>query len=169
MSDQFGIFERLWRRPQGVWARRALFQIHLWAGIGVGIYLLLISVTGSLLVFRVELHNMFSRPPVTVTPVGEYLSDEQLKAAALRAFPGYKVTNIWKQKRPEQTVEIWLDREERGTVLHRIFDPYTGKNLGYPDPAMVRFIVWLAASGITVAGEPPVAGMRRSGALPPTG
>ena len=145
MSERFGILDRLWRRPQGVWARRALFQIHLWAGIGVGLYLLLISVTGSLLVFRIELHNMFSRPPVTVTPAGEYLTDDQLKAAALRAFPGYKVTNIWKQKRPEQTVEIWLDRDEHGTALHRIFDPYTGKNLGYPDPAMVRFIVWLAS------------------------
>ena len=139
------LFERLWRRPQGVWARRALFQIHLWAGIGVGIYLLLISVSGSVLVFRVELHKMVSRPPVTVTPAGERLSDDQLKEAALREFPGYRVTNIWKQKRPEQTVEVWLDRDARGTAVHRIFDPYTGKNLGHPDPPMVRFLIWLAS------------------------
>src|SRR5206468_5087050 len=33
VSEGFGVFARLWRRPQGVWARRALFQIHLWAGI----------------------------------------------------------------------------------------------------------------------------------------
>ena len=35
--------------------RRALFQIHLWTGIGIGLYILMISVTGSVLVYRNEL------------------------------------------------------------------------------------------------------------------
>jgi len=145
VSQSSSLFERLWRRPQSVWARRALFQIHLWSGIGAGIYLLVISVTGSVLVFRIELHKMFSRPPVTVTVSGERLTDDQLKEAANRAFPRYKVTNIWKQRRVEQAVEIWMERDEAAGSLHRIFDPYTGKNLGAPDPAMVRLIVWLAS------------------------
>src|SRR5262245_11908664 len=50
VSDRSSVLQRLWRRPQSVWARRALFQIHLWSGIGAGIYLVFISVTGSLLV-----------------------------------------------------------------------------------------------------------------------
>jgi uncharacterized iron-regulated membrane protein len=49
----------LWRRwvqqPQRIWLRRALFQVHLWSGIGVGLYILMISVTGSVLVYRNEL------------------------------------------------------------------------------------------------------------------
>jgi uncharacterized iron-regulated membrane protein len=145
VSERSSIFESVWRRPQGVWARRALFQVHLWSGIGLGIYLVVISFTGSILVYRVELHKMFSRPPATVTPSGEPLTDDQLKAAATRAFPGYIVTNIWKTKRPEQAIEIWLDRNAPGHALHRIFNPYTGESLGPPDPAMVRFIVWLAS------------------------
>jgi len=128
-----------------VWARRALFQIHLWSGIGAGIYLVFISVTGSLLVYRIELHKMFSRPPVTVAISGERLNDDQLKSAALRAFPKYTVTNVWPPKRPEQAVEIWLKRDDSGRAVHRLFDPYNGKDLGPPDPAMVRFIVWLAS------------------------
>ena len=144
MNEGSSLFERLWRRPQGIWARRALFQIHLWSGIGVGIYLLVISVTGSILVYRVELHKMFTRPPVTVAAAGERLTDDQLKAAAARAFPGYTVTNVWPPKKPEQAVEIWLGRDG-GRSLHRIFNPYTGKNLGPPDPAMVRFMVWTAS------------------------
>ena len=31
--------------------RKALFQIHLWTGIGLGLYVVLICVTGSILVF----------------------------------------------------------------------------------------------------------------------
>src|SRR6185295_17206377 len=104
--------ERLWRRPQGIWARRALFQIHLWSGIGVGLYLVLISLTGSFLVFRVELHKMFNRPQVTVAVGGERLNEDQLKAAALRAFPNYTVTNVWPVKKPEQAVELWLKRDD---------------------------------------------------------
>jgi uncharacterized iron-regulated membrane protein len=128
-----------------VWARRALFQIHLWSGIGIGIYLVLISVTGSALVFRIELHKMFSRPPLTVAVGSERLSDDQLKAAANRVFPKHAVTNVWPPKTPEQAVEVWLSADANGRAIHRLFDPYTGKDLGPPDPAGVRFIVWLAS------------------------
>src|SRR5256885_342498 len=72
---------RLWRNPQNVWARRALFQIHLWAGVGAGIYILLISVSGSVIVFRNELYKSFVRPPLVVEPFGTPLTDDELKAA----------------------------------------------------------------------------------------
>jgi len=43
------------RNPQKVWLRRALFQVHLWSGLAIGLYILMISVTGSVLVYRNEL------------------------------------------------------------------------------------------------------------------
>ena len=49
---------RVIRQPQGVWARKALFQIHLWTGIGVGLYIFVISVTGSAIVFRREITRL---------------------------------------------------------------------------------------------------------------
>ena len=45
------------RRPQDVVLRKAVFQIHLWTGIAIGLYVFLISVTGALLVFRSELQH----------------------------------------------------------------------------------------------------------------
>ena len=42
-------------RPQRVWCRRALFQVHLWVGIVLGLYVIVIGLTGSILVFRDEL------------------------------------------------------------------------------------------------------------------
>lgn len=44
-------------RPQQVWLRRAIFQVHLWSGIGTGLYIIFISVTGSVLVYRNELYE----------------------------------------------------------------------------------------------------------------
>ena len=52
-----------------MWTRRALFQIHLWTGIGVGLYILMISVTGSAIVFRREITRLAWTPPA-VTPTG---------------------------------------------------------------------------------------------------
>jgi uncharacterized iron-regulated membrane protein len=47
--------------PQRLWLRRCVFQVHLWSGIGLGAYILMISVTGSVLVYRNELFDVSER------------------------------------------------------------------------------------------------------------
>ena len=50
-----------WRdHPEQVWLRNAAFQIHFWVGAIVGVYILLMSVSGSLLVYRNELSRHVS-------------------------------------------------------------------------------------------------------------
>jgi len=143
--ERIPLIDRLWRRPQGLLARRALFQIHLWSGIATGLYLLIISVSGSLLVFRTELHRMFARPPITVAVAGERLTEDRIKEAALKAFPKHTVTNVWPTKQLELGVEVWLSPDAGGNAVHHVFDPYTGKDLGSPDPAGQRFLIWLTS------------------------
>jgi len=41
--------------PRKLWLRRALFQIHLWAGVLLSLYLIVIALTGAVLVFEDEL------------------------------------------------------------------------------------------------------------------
>jgi uncharacterized iron-regulated membrane protein len=54
-------FLRQWvRHPQDLLLRRARFQVHLWTGIGLGLYVLVICVSGSVLVSRNELYRTFS-------------------------------------------------------------------------------------------------------------
>jgi uncharacterized iron-regulated membrane protein len=113
--------------------RKALFQIHLWAGIGVGLYIFMICVTGSFLVFRVEFYNHF-RPGTTVaarsTP---RLTQAELTAAAIRAYPAMTVVRVVIRRRsPTTGAEVWL--EGGGQERHRLLDPYTGADLGDADP-----------------------------------
>jgi hypothetical protein len=54
--DQMSFVRQWLQRPQNVWLRRALFQIHLWTGVGVGLYVLAISISGSASVFRNEIY-----------------------------------------------------------------------------------------------------------------
>jgi hypothetical protein len=42
-ANQLTVWQRWARQPQKVWLRRALFQVHLWSGIAVGLYILLMS------------------------------------------------------------------------------------------------------------------------------
>ena len=52
---------QLWlHRPEHVWLRKAMFQIHFWLGAAVGAYVFLMSLSGSLLVYRNELSKRFS-------------------------------------------------------------------------------------------------------------
>ena len=63
---RWSAWQRWVRQPQKVWLRRAIFQVHLWAGIGLGLYVFFISVTGSVLVYRNELYVAVT--PDVVTP-----------------------------------------------------------------------------------------------------
>lgn len=55
-------WQRWLRHPQKSRLRRAVFQVHLWCGIGVGLYIVFISVTGSVLVYRNELYAAAAPP-----------------------------------------------------------------------------------------------------------
>jgi uncharacterized iron-regulated membrane protein len=44
-------------QPQSVWARRALFQVHLWLGVLTGLYVFVVCVSGAALVFRIDIQR----------------------------------------------------------------------------------------------------------------
>jgi uncharacterized iron-regulated membrane protein len=121
-----------WRRwmwqPQTTWLRRAIFQLHLWSGIGIGLYVLMVSVTGSVLVYRNELYRAATPDPIVLTVSGPRLTDEQLRAAVARAYPGYVITGISRSVQTDQPASASV---RRGTdVENRLFNPYTGEDLG---------------------------------------
>jgi uncharacterized iron-regulated membrane protein len=129
------------RRPQKVWLRKALFQIHLWTGIGLGLYILLMSVTGSVLIFRRELARSLAREPRVLAGSGLRMTEYELKQVAGRDYPGYEVTRVSLRKNADQAAEIWLERREN--KLQRLFNPYTGVDLGDSIRPSFRFLLWL--------------------------
>ena len=60
MSDQLSTWEQWLRQPQRLRLYNSLFQLHFWIGAVAGAYLTLMSLTGSLLVFRNELSRWLS-------------------------------------------------------------------------------------------------------------
>jgi uncharacterized iron-regulated membrane protein len=137
------VWQRWIRQPQRLWLRRALFQIHLWTGLILGLYVVMLSVTGSALVYRNELDRFFATPRPVFLPNATRLTTEQLHARAEGAYPGWTVTRVGDRiSRRNPTIEIWVERG--GEKKERLFDPYTGADLGDAVTQGEYFVLWLA-------------------------
>ena len=149
-------WERWLKRPQSVWLRKALFQIHLWTGIGLGIYVILISVSGSAIVFRNEIYKASSSGPKLVAMSGPRLSRDALKEAVHKAWPNYSVSYIFETKRKNEAVEIWIEKngKKRSKTIGRLFDPFTGQDLGSSRPAAIGVIAWFTDLHTNLLGGP---------------
>ncbi|MBI4520853.1 MAG: PepSY domain-containing protein [Gemmatimonadetes bacterium] len=120
--------------------RKAIFQVHLWTGLGTGLYMFAVGVSGSLLVFRPEVYKEYWQSPVIAVRESPRLGQDALKAAAARAYPGYTVTDLLESPKPTAPTEVWVERE--GRTRKRWFDPYTGGDLGETTPGLIKLFEW---------------------------
>jgi uncharacterized iron-regulated membrane protein len=136
-----GTFLQFWRQPQRVWLRKALFQVHLWTGIGAGLYVLLVSVSGSAVVFRQDIFRAYESPIILVEPVGERMNPDQIRTAAERVYSGYEATQVYEfADEPRRAVEVRL--EKGSSIKNRLFDPYIGADLGNSVPWPIAATAW---------------------------
>ena len=137
-GEHMTYWQRWVSQPQTIWLRRAIFQLHTWSGVGVGLYVLMASVTGSIVVYSNELYRAATRAPIVVAQSGPRLTDDELKAAAIRAYPGYTMLRISGGQNLDQAVTVsltaWTGRKDR------LFNPYTGKDLGDAVPPGIKAI-----------------------------
>lgn len=52
-----GLWREWLRRPKSTWIRRAVFQIHLWSGLLLGLYVAVVCASGSAIVFRNDIYD----------------------------------------------------------------------------------------------------------------
>lgn len=115
-----------------------MFQVHLWSGVGFGLYIFFISLTGSVLVYRNELYVAATPEPILSTGAGPLMSDAELTAAAERAYPGHRVTRLTRPGDPAEAVNVWLQRDERTRM--RLFDPRSGEDVGSAVPLGIQAV-----------------------------
>ncbi len=138
-ANQLTLWRRWVRQPQKIWLRRAFSQVHLWSGIALGLYILMISVTGSVLVYSNELYRAATPEPIVSKGPGPLLTDGQLAEAARRLYPGHLVVRITRARNPDQAVDVSLRRGDE--IKHRQFDARSGRDLG----DSVSTAIWLVS------------------------
>jgi uncharacterized iron-regulated membrane protein len=137
-SNHVTVWQRWIRQPQNIWLRRALFQVHLWSGIAVGLYILMVSVTGSVLVYANELYRAATPQPIISKGSGPRLTDDQLKETATRLYPGYRFERLLRARNLDQAVDVWLRRGDE--IKKRLFDPRSGSDLGDSVATGIRLV-----------------------------
>jgi uncharacterized iron-regulated membrane protein len=106
-----------------------------------------LSLTGSALVYRVELQRIFQTPRPEFEPGRKTLTTAELTSAAARAYPDWNVTRVGTRvNRRNPAIEIWVERGsgERAEKKERLFNPYTGEDLGDALPLKVKALEWVA-------------------------
>ncbi len=56
-DERASIWQRWLHHPEKLWFHKALFQIHLWIGVVASLYFLVMSLSGSVIVFRNDLER----------------------------------------------------------------------------------------------------------------
>jgi len=149
-----GSLQQFFRQPQRLWLRKALFQIHLWSGIGAGLYVLLISVSGSAVVFRQDIFKAYESPVILVEAVGERMNSDQVREAAEQLYPGYQASQVYEfADEPRRAVEVRL--EKGSWVKNRLFDPFSGVDLGNSVPWQISVTAWFYDLHVELFGGRP--------------
>ena len=113
--------------------RRLLFQLHLWLGVGVGLVLLAVGVSGSALIFRPELEEALYLPRVAASgataPVAGILADVAAR------YPGRRVSRVQFPADADRALEFVVSkigaRSLKEAQQIRVFaNPYSGALLG---------------------------------------
>ncbi len=114
--------------------RKIILQIHLIGGLVAAIVLLLLSVTGSLMVFENEINWLLNPKLSYVIQLGPRLSLNELSRILGRAYPGSRVTAITLPPQENLAYNISL-RDHENKPLNLAVNPYNGEVLGSLDEA----------------------------------
>jgi uncharacterized iron-regulated membrane protein len=114
--------------------------VHLWTALICGLYVIVISVSGSAVVMRRELGRWYS-PPSFVAVGDQRLTAEALEAVIQSGYAAYSITEVAAPDDPRLPVSVTLSRD--GRTIERRYDPYTGEDLGDPFPPVLRALSWL--------------------------
>jgi uncharacterized iron-regulated membrane protein len=135
---------RCLRQPRTLLIRKIAFQIHLWIGLGIGLYVVLLSLTGSAVVFRREMDRAFAPDRPVRDPNRQVMSVEALTEAGRRAYPEYEIATVGIIQRRSPVIQIDF-KTPAGETVEREFSAYTGEDLGDPFPASSEWLLWLVS------------------------
>ena len=126
--------------PQRLWWRKLLFQVHLWIGVLIGLYVVAISLSGSLLVFESELLDDVPQLPHAYE--AGPLSWGRLASIAEAQFPGSSLSYIDMRTPRRRVVSIALQQNAHERLVY--VDSETGRIVGAELPRQKHWLVeWI--------------------------
>ena len=106
--------------------RRIILNLHLYAGLAAALFLTILGVTGSIMVFEDQIDGWLNPQPV-IHPLPERLSLHDLQIRLEVARPGYKVAGFGFPARNDVPFGTFLFSESLKKGMNLAVNPYTGE------------------------------------------
>lgn len=120
---------KLWNQPRQSKIRQALFQIHLWSGIAIGLYLIVICLTGSILVYRYEIEHAIAPGLNHVTPAAGKADLQAVYNELKQRYPQLTFQQMAIPDAPDRAW-FWRTRDKDNNRVYLYFHPNTGEIIG---------------------------------------
>ena len=117
--------------------RRRLFQVHLWLGVLLGLYVVVVCVSGAALVFRIDLQRALDPHLFTPGAVGPLADPVAVMESVSRAYPQHGLSGV---EAPTTRRPVYLAYVTKGAEFRTVLiDPVSAVVLGdLPERAVVR-------------------------------
>jgi uncharacterized iron-regulated membrane protein len=124
-------------RPQSVFVRRALFQVHLWIGVLAGLYIFVVCLTGAALVFRIDMQRALHPDLFTPRVEGPPANPVDVMETVTREYPGEQLSGVEAPTTARPTYLAYAGTGDRFRTL--LLDPVSAELLGeLSDRSFVR-------------------------------
>jgi len=128
--------------------------LHLWLGLGAGLVVLVVALTGSIMVFQDELEPVLFSKTLKVEPGREKLPLDSLLKLAKQEFPKKKINQAKIFYDKSRSLIVTFGKKEEDADMKMVFiDPYTGRVLGKGDYNHQFFLVVKNLHRYLLAGE----------------
>lgn len=109
--------------------RGILRNLHRWIGLVLGTWLVLVSLSGGMIVFRDEIEDFVHDGLTRVVPNGSRTALQPLYERALLEHPGAVFHTVNLPGPADRAISFW-GHDRQGRSFHVYADPYTGRLLG---------------------------------------
>lgn len=109
--------------------RKIAFALHLYLGLAVGLFLAIIALTGSLLVFGHEIEQLFNPQLLQVIPQAERMPLETILRTVEKTYPQNQVISILLPREAKDICQISMFSKDK-EVVNVYVNPYSGEIKG---------------------------------------
>lgn len=106
--------------------KKIIRQLHLWLGLGSGLVVLVVTLSGAVLVFEKEIEHLTSHRLYFVTPGAARLPVDSLKKQAEQFDPAIKLTSLEMEPHAPDRTALFYGKKGTATYLIAVH-PYTGE------------------------------------------
>ncbi len=118
-----------WVRKTANLMRKLLLNLHLYLALVVGLFVVVIGLSGSIIAFEPELDRLLNPSLFHVSAQGRTMSVDDLFQAAAKAYPGQKVATLRLPQSADDSVQFNVKGPKQVFM-----NPYTGAILGERSP-----------------------------------